>query len=100
MERACLVFIPHPVGGACAYPVTARGSFEAAHLAIAEHEKQFPRLSDDTVVGVVVDGKGAMCFDYLEHNARQPNYRHRVGAVRRTENGAGYTVFNGVVVRA
>jgi hypothetical protein len=34
------------------------------------------------VVRVVLDGKGAMCFDYLEHNARQPNYRHRVGAVR------------------
>jgi hypothetical protein len=28
---------------------------------------------------VVVDGKGPMAFDYVEHNARQPSYRHRAG---------------------
>jgi hypothetical protein len=49
----------------------------------AAHEKHHPRLSDDVVVHVVVDGKGPIAFDYVEHNARQPNYRHRVGAVRK-----------------
>jgi hypothetical protein len=66
------------------YQVSARSSFEAARAAIAEHEKHYPRLSDDAVVRVVVDGKPFAAWDCLEHNARQPNYRHRVGVVRQT----------------
>jgi hypothetical protein len=56
----------------------------AKDTAIAEHEKHFPRLGDDVVVEVVVDGDGPLVSGYREHNARQPRYRHRVGAVRAT----------------
>ena len=83
MERPSAVFIPHPTGGNCVYEVAASSSFEAARRAIAEQEKHHPRLSDNVVVHVVVGGKGPTAFDYLEHNARQPNYRHPVGLVRR-----------------
>jgi hypothetical protein len=83
MERSCMVFIPHPVAGNCMYQVAARSSFEAARGAIAEHEKHYPRLADDVVVHVVVDGKSFAAG--LEHNARQPNYRHRVGMLRQTD---------------
>jgi hypothetical protein len=82
MERPSAVFIPQPAGGNCVYQVAATSSFDAARQAIAEHEKYHPRLSDDAVVHVVVNGKGPAAFDYLEHNARQPNYRHRVGVLR------------------
>jgi hypothetical protein len=54
MERPCVVFIPHPVSGNCIYEVAASSSFQAAHAAIAAHEKHHPRLSDDVVVHVVV----------------------------------------------
>jgi hypothetical protein len=78
-----MVFIPHPAAGNCMYQVAARSSFEATRAAIAEHEKHYPRrLADDVVVRVVVDGKSFAAWDYVEHNARQPSYRHRVGAVR------------------
>jgi hypothetical protein len=74
--------IPHPTGGNCMYQMAARSSFEAARSAIAQHEKHYPRLADSVVVHVVVDGKTFAAWDYLEHNARQPNYRHRVGVMR------------------
>jgi hypothetical protein len=80
-----MVFIPHPVAGNCMYQVAARSSSEAARGAIAEHEKHYPRLADDVVVQVVVDGKSFAAWDYVEHNARQPNYRHRVGVLRQSD---------------
>jgi hypothetical protein len=82
MERSCVVFIPHRTGGPCMYQVAARSSFEAARVAIAEHEKHYPRLADDVVIHVVVDGKPVAAWDCAEHNARQPNFRHRVGVLR------------------
>jgi hypothetical protein len=66
MERSCMVFIPHPVAGNCMYQVAARSSFEAARGAIAEHEKHYPRLADDVVVQVVVDGKSFAAWIMLE----------------------------------
>jgi hypothetical protein len=69
MECSCLVFIPHPVGGACAYPVAASSSFEAARLALAEHEKHFPRLGDDAVVHVVVEAR-APCVSTTSSTTR------------------------------
>jgi hypothetical protein len=82
MERPSAVFIPHPAGGNCVYEVAASSSFDAARQAIAEHEKHHPRLADEVVIRVVADGKGPAAFDYIEHNARQPNYRHRAGVLR------------------
>jgi hypothetical protein len=81
MERSSVVFIPRPAGGNSIYEIAATSSFEAARRAIAGHEKHHPRLSDDVVVHVVFDGNGPKAFDYVEHNARQPNYRHRVWGV-------------------
>jgi hypothetical protein len=89
MERPSVVFIPHPTGGNCVYQIAASTSFEAARQAIALHEKHHPRLGDDVIVHVVVDGKTHTAFDYLEHNARQPNYRHPVGLVRRPPPAPG-----------
>jgi hypothetical protein len=82
MGCACLVFILHPVSGDCAYQDAAQSSFQAARAAIREHKKHHPLLSDETVVRVVLDGTGHVCWDYIGHNARQPNFRHRVGAAR------------------
>jgi hypothetical protein len=36
------------------------------------------------VIRVVIDGCGPLAFDYLEHNARQLNYRHPVGVLRQS----------------
>jgi hypothetical protein len=64
------------------YDVYAESSFRAAWDALQRHEAHQPRVGDDTVVRVVVDGNNSMLYDYLEHDEGQPNYRHRVGRLR------------------
>ena len=78
-KRRCLVLIPHPRSGNYDYDVEATSSMEAARIALDRHHGP---VLDDAVITVILDGHGLRTFDYVEHNARQPTYRHRVGAVR------------------
>jgi hypothetical protein len=78
-NRQCLVLIP--VGaGHIDFTVDAASSMDAARQAIALHPSSLP---DDCVVTVVVNGRSPLLHGWREHNALQPTFRHRVGAVRR-----------------
>jgi hypothetical protein len=78
-KRRCLVLIPHAQGGLYDYDVEAASSMEAARIAPDQHRET---VADDAVITVISDGHGLRTFDYVEHNARQPTYRHRAGAVQ------------------
>jgi hypothetical protein len=47
-------------------------------------------LADDVIVHVVVEGKNALLFEYEEWNAKQPNFRHRAGAVKTSKSSVIY----------
>jgi hypothetical protein len=80
--KACIVFVPSGKGQHWFYPVAAESSFGAAWDALQTHEARFGKVGDSAVLHVVVNGKTPMTFDYEEHNAKQPNFRHKAGRVR------------------
>jgi hypothetical protein len=82
--RTCLVLVPASVGkGTFAYHTTAESSFGAAWEALQDHEAfHKTTVPDDAILHVVVDGKSSSLHDYKEHNAAQPNFRHRAERVR------------------
>lgn len=76
-SRQCLVLVP--VGtGHIDYTVDATSSMDAARQAVALHRES---LLDDCVLTVVVNGRSPLLHGWREHNAMQPTFRHRVGAV-------------------
>ena len=81
MECGCIVNIPAEIGS-YQYEVGASSVHDAARKAIAVYEQRFPRLSDDLILTVILDGKPYMVHDATEHNTKQPQYRVRVGRVR------------------
>ena len=78
-KRRCLVLIPHPHSGNHDYDVEATSSMEAARIALERHHEP---VLDDVVITVIIDGHGLRTYDCVEHNARQPTFRHRAGTVR------------------
>ena len=83
-EKLCVVFVPYLKGGSWCYDVKGSSSFEAAAKALDQHETNHAneKLTDDAILHVVVEGKTSMLWGHVEHNAKQPNYRHTVGRVR------------------
>jgi hypothetical protein len=65
------------------YEIGANSSFDAARQAIEIHEQRHPKLTDDTVLTVILGGKSPLLWDSQTHNASQPTFRHRVGQVRK-----------------
>ena len=39
-------------------------------------------VAEDAAITVIIEGHGLRTFDDVEHNAKQPTYPHRAGAVR------------------
>lgn len=83
LTRHCVVMIPAHVGsGHHFYEVTAESSFAAAWKALQEHEAHQPKLPDESVLRVIVDGTTPVVWNANEHNDACKNYRDRVGRVR------------------
>jgi hypothetical protein len=82
--RSCIVFVPAENGnGNFTHYANVESSFAAAWQALQEHEAIHKRkVPDDAILHVVIDGKDSHLHDFKEHNAKQPNFRHRVGRVR------------------
>ena len=78
----CLVKIPHLVGGNDEYLVDATSLFDAVRRALVIDEERLGRRSDDTVVTVIEDGQQSIYWNSAEHNAKQQQWRVRVGRVR------------------
>jgi hypothetical protein len=73
---------PHPVGGNNEYVVDAASLFDAVRRALVIDEERLGNRSDDTVVTVIEDGKQSSYWDSPEHNAKQRQWRVKVGRVR------------------
>ena len=78
----CLVKIPHPMGGNHEYPVDAASLFDAVRCALKINVDRMGRRSDDTIVTVIESGMQAIYHGFNEHNAKQRQWRVRVGRVR------------------
>lgn len=81
--RECVVLIPAMPSGHFDYDVQGESSLEAAWRALQAHERRGLSVADNRTVRVIVEGRGLMLSDCTEHNAKQPQYRHRVARVRR-----------------
>jgi hypothetical protein len=79
VPQNCVVFIPHKFGGQNIYePHGALSSMDAAWKAIQDHERRKKAaLMDDVILHVVVDGITPSIWNWQEHNASKPNFRHR-----------------------
>ena len=80
--KAVLVLVPDR-RNQYSYEIGAASSFDAARQAIELHEQHHPKLTDDTVLTIILDGKSPLLWDAETHNAKQPTFRHRVGQVRK-----------------
>jgi hypothetical protein len=75
--------VPAHVGsGHHFYEVTAESTFAAAWKALQEHEAHQPKLPDESVLRVIVDGTTPMVWNANEHNDACQNFRHLVGRIR------------------
>ena len=78
-----LLKIPHPVGGGNEYVIEKPTSlFDAVRQALAIHEERLGRQPDDLVVTVIENGQQATYHGFEEHNAKQRQWRVRIGRVR------------------
>ena len=78
-----LVVIPHPTGGNDEYLIEKpTGLFDAVRRALVIDEERFGHGSDDTVVTVIEDGQQSIYWNSSEHNAKQRQWRVKVGRVR------------------
>ena len=78
-----LVVIPHPTGGYDEYLIEKpTGLFDAVRRALVIDEERLGRRLDDTVVTVIEDGQQSIYWNSAEHNAKQRQWRVRVGRVR------------------
>src|SRR5215831_18412382 len=74
-----LVRIPHPTGGYDEYLVEKPSSlFDAVRRAVVIDEERFGHRSDDTVVTVIEDGQQSIYWNFVEHNAKQRQWRGKV----------------------
>lgn len=85
MPADCLVLIPAATGGGTHeyYIDQANGSHEGARQALDQHEKITKRpMPEEAVITVIVGGISLMLWNALEHNEKQPTYRHLVSRIR------------------
>jgi hypothetical protein len=80
--KAVIVLVPDRRNQYC-YEIGADSSFDAARQAIEIHEQRHPKLTDDTILTIILGGKSPLLSDFEIHNANQPTFRHRVGQVRK-----------------
>ncbi len=91
--RECVVLIPAMPSGHFDYDVQGESSLDAAWRALQAHEKRGLCVTDDKIVRVILEGRGLMLSDCTEHNAKQPQYRHRVARVRQWARERGEVHF-------
>ena len=85
-----LVVIPHPTGGNDEYLIEKpTGLFDAVRRALVIDEERLGRRSDDTGVTVIEDGQQSMYWNSAEHNAKQRQWRAKVGAGEVTDTSSG-----------
>jgi hypothetical protein len=78
-NHICIVLIPDPRGERYDYDIDAASSMKAARIALQRHHEPVP---DSALLIAIIDGHSLRTFDCVEHNAKQPTYRHRAGTVR------------------
>src|SRR5262249_26948534 len=77
-----LVRISHPTGGNDEYLVEKPTRlFDAVRRALVIDEERLGRRPDDTIVTVIEDGQQSIYWNSAEHNAKQRQWRVRVGRV-------------------
>jgi len=78
-----LVVIPYPTGGNDEYLIEKpTGLLDAVRRALVFDEERLGRRPDHTVVTVIEEGQQSIYWNSVEHNAKQRQWRVKVGQVR------------------
>jgi hypothetical protein len=84
--KAVLVLVPDR-RNQYTYEIGANSSFDAARQAIEIHEQRHPKLTDDTILTIILGGKSPLLWDADTHNAKQPQFRHGSGRCGKIHRG-------------